>query len=80
MTQADEPEVPIGTAEMMSDRSIILMLRAESAEGTIGETRFVYPMGSEGYEALIEHVGGLAPTQTKPVPPWPKSTPLSGGS
>ena len=76
MSQAQETDLSIGTAEMMADRSIVLMLRTRSDDGPIGEARFVYPMGSEGYQALIDHLGGLEPLQSKPVPPWPESMTL----
>ncbi len=74
MSQADEPDTSIGTAELMPDRSIVLMLRAQSEDGTVGETRLVYPVGSDGYETLINHLDGLEPSQSKSVPPWPEST------
>ncbi len=80
MSQADEPETSVGTAEMMPDRSIVLMLRTQSADGAIGEARFVYSVDSRDYQAVLDHLGGLEPAQSKSVPPWPESSRLPGGS
>ncbi len=74
MNQAGEPEASIGTAEMMPDRSIVVMLRTQSADGMVGETRLVYPVGSIGYEELINHLDGIEPSQSRPVPLWPETT------
>ena len=80
MSQADESEPSVGTAEMMPDRSIVLMLRTQSADGAIGEARFVYSVDSRDYQALLDHLGGLEPSQSKSVLPWPESSDFSGGS
>ena len=61
----------IGSAEMKTDRSIVLRLRAETADGAVGEGYFVYPIGHPEYQKILQHVGPLAPGQSVSVRPWP---------
>ena len=63
---------PIGTATMMEDGTIILNLRAQSG-GTIGHGQLTYRKADKGYADVLEHLGGLQPGQSRPVPPWPDS-------
>jgi hypothetical protein len=69
------PALPqaIGVAEMKADRTIVLMLRASRSEGGGGEAMFVYPPGHPRYSSVLEHLGGLQPGESKPVPPWPET-------
>ena len=70
MTAADTR--PIGTIRMNDDLSLTLQLRAEGpTPGLVGDALFVYKPGDPMYSKVLEHVGGLTPGQTKPVPPWP---------
>ena len=69
-----ETTVPayIGTAEMSSDGTIILRLRAEdSKHGIVGHSVLAYPPQHPQYEAILRHVGPMQPGQTKVVRPWP---------
>jgi hypothetical protein len=66
---ADE-RASIGQASMAADRTVVLRLRAESDDGAVGEALFTYAPADSDYESIIEHVGGLAPGQSKSVPPW----------
>jgi hypothetical protein len=61
----------IGQATMEPDGTIVLMLRAEAPGGGVGEGLLRYPPGDKDYEMVKQHVGGLEPGQSKPVPPWP---------
>ena len=61
----------IGQVTMKADRTVVVRLRAESDDGALGETLFTYSPTDGDYESIIEHVGGLAPGQSKLVPPWP---------
>ncbi|MGB0750043.1 MAG: hypothetical protein ACPGO3_14985 [Magnetospiraceae bacterium] len=65
----------IGIAEMRADGAIVLQLRAttmdEGVEGAVGDGMLIYTPDSDGYADLLDHLGGLAPNETKPVPPWP---------
>jgi hypothetical protein len=62
----------IGMAEMLSDRTIILQLRAEGPSGAMGDGRLVYPAGHDRYAEVLKHLGGLKPGEKKPVAPWPE--------
>lgn len=63
-------QAPIGSSMMLQDGTLVLDLRAEGG-GPIGEARFVYPPSHADYSAVLKHLGGLTPGQSKPVPPWP---------
>lgn len=63
---------PIGTATMKADGTIVLDLRAEDPSGrAMGDARVVYPRGHREYAKILDHLGGLKPGESKPVPPWP---------
>src|SRR5688500_14083484 len=69
--QGDEPK-SIGVATMEADGTIALRLRAELPEGGgAGEGYFRYPPSDPQYGEILDHLGGLEPGQSKPVPPWP---------
>ena len=61
----------IGQATMQDDGTIILRLRAETEDGAVGESLFTYSPADHDYRAVLEHLGGLKPGESKPVPPWP---------
>ena len=61
----------IGVATMDADRTITLRLRAEGPDGALGEGLVVYPLSHEDYQYVLDHLGGLEPGQSKPVPPFP---------
>lgn len=63
----------IGTARMTQDGSVVLDLRAEGPGLTIGDAQFVYPASHPEHAAVLRHLGGLQPGETKPVPPWPEN-------
>ncbi len=60
----------IGSATMESDGTIVLQLRAEGP-GVRGDAQLRYPRGHKQYDSVLEHLGGLRPGESKPVPPWP---------
>lgn len=63
---------PIGTATMQPDGTIILDLRAGGgAGGPVGDARIAYPPSHPEYQAILRHLGGLRPGETKPVRPFP---------
>ena len=62
---------PIGVATMQADRTLVLRLRAETEDGATGEGYFTYAPGDVDYAPVLQHVGGLEPGESKPVPPWP---------
>ena len=61
---------PIGTATMTPDGTIVLNLRAEGDDGTVGNALLKYQKGDAQYDDVIEHVGGLTPGECKLVQPW----------
>ena len=60
----------IGSATMESDGTIVLQLRAEGP-GVRGDAQLRYPRDHKQYDSVLEHLGGLRPGESKPVPPWP---------
>lgn len=72
VTDAAAPTVDsIGVATMQADGTIILDLRATDGAGAIGDARLVYGKDHEDYQMVLDHLGGLAPGESKPVPPFP---------
>jgi hypothetical protein len=71
--QAQRPALDsIGVATMSADGVIRLQLRAEGPNGEIGDALLIYAPDNPDYAEVITHLGGLAPGETKPVPPWPE--------
>lgn len=70
MTTQTEQTTSIGSATMRPDGTIVLQLRAQTGP-TIGDAQFTYPPDHPQYHEILEHVGGLEPGESKPVPPWP---------
>ena len=62
----------IGSATMLSDGSIGLHLRAEHGS-TVGDALIQVRPDDPRYAEILAHIGGLAPGEEKPVPPWPVS-------
>ncbi len=67
-----EKPTSIGQATMKEDRTIVLQLRAEAGDGTVGDALFTYSPTDKDYKMVLDHLGGLEPGQEKPVPPWPE--------
>jgi hypothetical protein len=71
----DLPPIPcaeidsIGSAEMSADGVITLRLRSLSPN-PIAEGVLTYAPDDPQYEDIKEHLGGIAPGETKPVKPW----------
>jgi hypothetical protein len=69
-----EPPIPceaidsVGTARMSADGAIALRLHALWPQ-PFSESRHVYAPGDPLYGFIERHLGGIAPGQTKPVPP-----------
>jgi hypothetical protein len=62
----------IGVASLDAAGAIVLDLRATDGRGILGDGRVVVPPGDPRFRAILDHVGGLGPGETKPVPPWPE--------
>lgn len=61
----------IGTATMDESRRVSLTLGSVGCDGTIAHGFMIYRVGDPDYARTIEHIGGLEPGQSKPVPAWP---------
>ncbi len=61
----------IGSARMEGDGTLILQLRAQAPGGTTGDALLRYSPGHPEYNRILQHLGGLAKGQEKPIPPWP---------
>lgn len=66
--------VSIGVATMQSDGVLVLQLRAQGAGGLIGDARITYSPGDPNYQKVLQHLGGLKPGESKPVPPFAPGT------
>ena len=62
----------IGVVTMKEDQTIILKLQAQDKNGEMGDEELKYPPSHPQYQGILNHVGGLKPGETKPVPPWPE--------
>ena len=60
----------IGSAEMAADGTVTMRLIARGEGGVVGHGAYVYPPSHPRYAEILKHLGGLAPGETKPVPPW----------
>lgn len=63
----------IGAASLDDDGAIVLDLRASDGRGILGDGRVIVPPGDARFRAVLAHLGGLAPGETKQVPPWPEA-------
>ena len=61
----------IGSATMREDGTLVLQLRAVTG-ATVGDGYLTYAPTDPNYQAVLDHLGGLEPGQSKPVPPWPE--------
>jgi hypothetical protein len=68
----EEQRKSIGSATMLPDGTIVLLLSAEGPNGEIGDTRYEYPPNHPQYAEILKHVGPLRPGDDKPVAPWPE--------
>jgi hypothetical protein len=68
--ESPAPETPsIGQATMEPDGTIVLRLRAVSPKA-IGDALLRYPPDHPQYKSILDHLGGLQPGESKPVPPF----------
>ncbi|MCA9588626.1 MAG: hypothetical protein KC657_25090 [Myxococcales bacterium] len=57
----------IGVARMLPDGTLELDLRGPGG----AESRVVYKPNDAKYKSTLDHLGGMKPGESKPVPPWP---------
>jgi hypothetical protein len=59
----------IGAATLGADGVLTLQLIAREG-GVVGHGRFTYPPDHPEYQKMLQHIGPIAPGETKSVPPW----------
>ena len=69
----DKPGPAIGIATMQPDGTIAVRVRIGPRSDQ--EAILVLVPGDSNYQRMIEHVGGLIPGESKPIPPWPDDPP-----
>lgn len=69
-SSTEQPPSSIGVATMKRDGTIVMNLRAEGPDGTIGEAVVQYAPSDKEYAGVLQHLGGLRPGEHKMVPPW----------
>jgi hypothetical protein len=69
----EKPQPSVGIATMQPDGSIAVRVKI-SPRSDQEAVLVLYP-GDATYERMIEHVGGLMPGESKPIPPWPDQPP-----
>ena len=60
----------IGFALLREDKTLVLDLRAEAEDGTVGHTRLEYPPSHPNYAEVLAHLSPIVPGERRPVPPW----------
>ncbi len=66
-----ENEPAIGDATMDDDYTIHIRMRRAGSAHVDG--RISYKKGSQYYDQVLEHIGGLKPGEIKLVPPFPEN-------
>ena len=57
----------IGTVTMLADRSLVMRLRSVECDGKIAESQMTIRQEQRNYQSTIDLVGGLKPSETKPI-------------
>ena len=63
----------VGVAKLHEDETLEVLLRASdenAKEKRLGDAMFFYKKDQKEYQDIINHVGGLKPGESKPIPPW----------
>lgn len=66
-------EIPIGDATM--DKSETIRIRLRRMGGMNADGMVSYKKGSEHYDNVLRHIGGMKPGDVKLVAPWPDEKP-----
>ena len=69
-TEAPRDEKSIGVATMLASGTILVGVPGPEPGSRARAVLMVEP-GDSNYQSIIDHVGGLKPGETKPIPPWP---------
>lgn len=62
----------VGSASMLNDRTIVLsLIYWFPGAGHTTPAEFTYKPGHPKYKAILRHLGGMKPGESKGVKPWP---------
>lgn len=64
----------IGMARMLADGTILIGV-ATGGSGDRAQAVLELKPGDTQYQPVLDHIGGLKPGETKPIPPWPEPAP-----
>jgi hypothetical protein len=68
-SSSEQAPASVGIATMAPDGTITLHL-VTTSNGMHGEAMTSYAKTDKDYDAVLKHLGGLAPGESKPIPPW----------
>lgn len=68
----DATPASVGMAEMKDDGTLYLHLRTETGDGTVGEALMIVPKDDKRYRDMLDHLSGMKPGETRPIPPFPE--------
>jgi hypothetical protein len=57
----------IGTVSMLPDRSLVMQLRSVECNGMIAENLVRVLPDQRDYQIILDQIGGLRPSETKPI-------------
>src|SRR3569832_2995132 len=64
----------IGMARMHADGTILIGV-STGGSGDRAQAVMQLKPGDTQYQPVLDHIGGLKPGETKPIPPWPEPAP-----
>lgn len=67
-------EKSVGIATMLQNGTILVGVSGPDSGSRAQAVLMVEP-GDSNYQLIIDHLGGLKPGETKPIPPWPDQKP-----
>ena len=68
-----EPPSTIGSAKMLPDGTLELMLRATDGKGMVGDALLKVAPRDKDYDMWLQHLGGMKPGEEKLIPPFPET-------
>ena len=70
--ESPSSEKSIGVVTMLANGTILIGVGGDGPAARARAVLEIHP-GDSNYQMIIDHVGGLRPGETKPIPPWPDS-------
>src|SRR5262249_34949624 len=64
------PTQSVGVATMLANGTILIGVGGDGPGSRAQAVLEIHP-GDSNYQMILDHVGGLKPGETKPIPPWP---------